>query len=74
MRTSKNIVLVALRGDMTSTGYAYHELWTKTMQKDSSYGELMLQRVHGIGKILVLYSASAGPSSETKQLDIYALE
>jgi hypothetical protein len=74
LETSKHIKLVALKGNATDSGYAYHELWTKTVQKESSYGELTLQEAPGIGKLLVLYSASAGPSSESEQLDIYRLE
>jgi hypothetical protein len=74
LATSKHIVLVALSGKVTDRGYVYHELWTKTVQKQSSYGELTLQQVPGIGRVLVLYSASAGPSSESEQLDIYRLE
>ncbi len=72
--TSKHIVIVALSGKMTDRGYVYHELWTKTVQKESSYGELTLQQVTGVGRVLVLYSASAGPSSENEQLDIYRVE
>jgi len=74
LATSKHIRLVALKGSVTDRGYVYHELWTKTLQKESSYGELTMQDAPGIGKVLVLYSASAGPSSESEQLDIYRLE
>ena len=74
LSTSKHILLVALKGNMTDRGYVYHELWTKTVQKESSYGELTVQEVSDIGKVLVLYSASAGPSAESEQLDIYRLE
>lgn len=72
--TSKHIVLIGLRGKLTSAGYVYNKLWTKTVQKESSYGELTLQSLPGVGKVLVLYSASAGPSSESEQLDIYGLD
>jgi hypothetical protein len=74
LKTSKHIVLAALEGNMTEQGYVYHLLWTKTVQKESSYGELTLQEVPNVGEALVLYSASAGPSSESEQLDIYKLE
>jgi hypothetical protein len=74
LATSKHIVFVGLKGNMTDRGYVYHELWTKTAQKESSYGELTLQQLPGVGRALVLYSASAGPSSESEQLDIYRVE
>jgi hypothetical protein len=72
--TPKHIVFAALKGIMTEKGYVYHKLWTKTVKKESSFGELTLQDVPNVGKALVLYSASAGPSSESEQLDIYKLE
>lgn len=71
--TAKRIMLIALKGNMTENGYVYRELWTKALQKESSYGELAVQEVVGIGSVLVLYSASAGPSSESEQLDLYLL-
>lgn len=74
LATSKHILLVALSGNMTDHGYTYHKLWTKTVEKESSYGELNIQEVRGVGRVLVLYSASAGGSAESEQLDIYRIE
>lgn len=74
LETSKHILLVALKGNVTQRGYVYRELWTKTVEKESSYGELTVQQIPGLGKALVLYSASAGPSSESEQLDIFRIE
>lgn len=71
---SKFIRLVALKGNWTDSGHVYHELWTKTLEKESSYGELTVQDAPGIGRMLVLYSASAGASSESEQLDLYVLQ
>jgi hypothetical protein len=71
---ARRIMLVALKGTWTDRGYQYRELWTKTLEKESNYGEITLQDLPDIGRVLVLYSAAPAASSETQQLDIYRIE
>lgn len=73
LSTADQIWVAALRGTKTDTVYVYDKLWQRKLESQSNYGELAVQQVTGIGKILVLYSASTGGSSESEQLDIYRL-
>ncbi len=72
LASSKLVKLVAIRGTLTDRGYVYHSLWTKTLRKDSSYGDLVVQQVPEVGRLLVLYSGSLG-SAEIEDLTLYEL-
>lgn len=67
------IFLLVLRGERKDAGYSYKQILTQKLQKDSNYGDLILQNVSGIGKVLALYSVAPGGSSEDRQLDLYLL-
>jgi len=72
--TSQRIVVTAVMGKRTEEGYKYVQLWTKILQTESSYGELIVQDIPRAGRTLVLYSASAGGSTESEQLNLYTIQ
>jgi hypothetical protein len=74
LSTAGQIWVIAVRGNRTDSGYKYQKLWAKKLETQSNYGELSVQQLPDLGRVLVLYSASAGGSSESEQLDIYKLE